>query len=191
LIEKEDKISSITNNKEQKRFTIHDITRMAIFIALWFTSSFVWVLGGDNFIVEWIYGILTTMILIIAALIIGKRFTIILMGTIYTAINLFFWLFVYGPLTAIMFITGTATLEFTLLFSKPYGASYKIDIGGGALYGFILQSTYYLILVFINGMYFPMWYLSISILNFILSGAAGGYLGYRLGNKIKPVVESI
>ncbi|MHA1381154.1 MAG: hypothetical protein ACTSRG_22530 [Candidatus Helarchaeota archaeon] len=198
MIEKNESNIQENNNKTDTRFTTHDITRIAVLIAIMFVKDFIWMIGAFTivyfriFVLEWIASLLDVMILIVAALIIGKRFTVSIMMIIYGVLTALFFVFMGGSfLLIIVYVFGGFSLEAVLFFSKPYGDNTRIDVVGGILYGFTLRSTWYIVLTFIIGQYFELWFIYVSIINFTIGAAIGGYLGYRFGKKIEHVTESI
>ncbi|MHA1381153.1 MAG: hypothetical protein ACTSRG_22525 [Candidatus Helarchaeota archaeon] len=183
----------ISNNEKEvkKRFTTQDIAVIAAFIAILNIIEMIWVFGTYFwYIIYVIYGILIGIFSITAALVVGKRYTILVIGIVNTILNLFFAHMYGGTLVAFTYLIDAAILEAFLFFSKPYGGNWKLDVFGRAL-GALVCKYYTFIIWYINGLTYPMWFVTIGLTIWTLSFAIGGYLGYRFGNKIKPVITSI
>ena len=170
-------------------FTTHDITMIAVFFALMQVVEIIWIPGP--IIGHLAYGILFGIVLITAAIVIGKKYTILTLGILNTILNLFFAHMYGGTLAAFSYLTAAIALEGILQISKPYAGNQKINIIGATLYGFVSRVTFVIILVFVYGWVLPSWIIIGTIVSFTIEFGIGGYLGHRFGNKIKNVVESL
>jgi len=58
-------------------------------------------------------------------------------------------------------------------------------------YGIIYWGVYAAILTMVYGMALPQWAIIIGFVVYPGSFLLGGFLGYKLGNKVKNVIESV
>ncbi len=164
---------------------------LAVFIALLQLAGLIWLIRELIYVVLGVHAVLWGLLLTTAAHVVGKRYTILAIGIINTIIGVFIAPAFGGPLAALCYLTPAVVLETVLYFSAVYGADPKVDAVGCALYGFVERITLYGVLIFIYGYYLPDWLVWPAIL--ICTGLfpVGSYLGYRLGKKVKVVVESV
>lgn len=179
-------ISEIQKNRFY--FTNREITMLAVFIALLFVVDVVWV---APFLAIFIYGIFYGMVLIIAARVMGKKGTILIIGIVTTVINLAFAHMYGGTLVAFAYLTGAISLEGVLRLSKPYGENRNMAVAGALAYGIVSRSTAIATMVFVYGMILPSWLTIGAIVLFAITFPIGGLLGYKIGKKVKNVVESV
>ncbi|BDZ68086.1 hypothetical protein [Methanobacterium ferruginis] len=170
-------------------FSKRDIVMMAAFLALMFLVGMIWLAGtvvGTLF-----HGILFGMVLIAAAVVIGKRYTILALGLVYTLIDFSSAHMYGGTLTALNTLAGAVVLELVLRSTPEYAMNLKLDVIGSTLYGFVSRVVYVAIMVLVYGLYLPLWTIAALIVPHIITFAIGGYLGYKLGGKAKNVLESV
>jgi hypothetical protein len=170
-------------------FTKRDIVMMAAFLALLFVAEVVWVLG--MVIGNIVYPIVFGAILIITATVIGKKYSILIIGIVLTIINLSTAHLYGGTLAALAYLTGAIALEGVLQLSKPYGGNRTISIVGAFAYGVVSRLTYVGVIVLIYGMVLPIWAIVALIAVPLIPYAIGGLLGYQIGVKVKGTVESV
>jgi len=170
-------------------FTKRDIVMMAAFLALLMVAEVIWVLGTVVGIV--IYPLVFGTILIVAAVVIGKKYSILIIGTVLTIINLFTAHMYGGTLAALAYLTGAIALEGVLQLSKPYGASRVMSVAGAFAYGLVSRLTYVVVIVLIYGMALPMWAIVGLICVPLIPYAIGGLLGYQIGVKVRNTLESV
>jgi len=170
-------------------FTKRDIVMMAAFLALLFVAEVVWVLG--TVIGNIIYPIVFGAILIIAANVIGKKYSILIIGIVLTIINTSTAHLYGGTLAALAYLTGAIALEGVLQLSKPYGGNRIISVAGAFAYGVVSRLTYVGVIVLIYGMTMPLWAMVALIAVPLIPYAIGGLLGYQIGVKVKGTVESV
>lgn len=170
-------------------FTKRDIVMMAAFLALMVLSGFLWLAGivvGAIF-----HGILWGIILVTAAIVIGKKYTILILGLIYTIINVSLANMYGGALAGLNTFAGALVLELIIQMASPYASDLKLDLIGIFLFGLVSRTTYALIIIYIYGMVLPLWAIIGLILPHLITFPIGGYLGYKIGNKVKNVIESV
>lgn len=170
-------------------FTKRDIVMMAAFLALLFVAEVVWVLG--TVIGNIIYPIVFGAILIIAANVIGKKYSILIIGIVLTIINTSTAHLYGGTLAALAYLTGAIALEGVLQLSKPYGGNRIISVAGAFAYGVVSRLTYVGVIVLIYGMTMPLWAMVALIAVPLIPYAIGGLLGYQIGVKVKGTLESV
>ncbi|BDZ70864.1 hypothetical protein [Methanobacterium petrolearium] len=170
-------------------FTTRDVTLMAAFLALLMVTEVVWVLG--TVVGNFVYGILFGAVLIIAAIVVGKKYTILTLGIVKTIIELFFAPMYGGTLMALSYLAGAIVLEAILQLSEPYAASNKMNIIGATLYAFSNRLASMLILIFIYGMTLPGYIIVAYIVINMVTFAIGGFLGNKIGIKVKGTLESV
>ncbi|BDZ68085.1 hypothetical protein [Methanobacterium ferruginis] len=170
-------------------FTTRDVTLMAAFLALLMVTEVVWVFG--TIVGNFIYGILFGAVLIIAAMVVGKKYTILTLGIVKTIIELFFAPMYGGTLVALGYLAGAVVLEAVLQLSGPYAASNKINIVGATLYAFSSKVVYLFILIFIYGMTLSGYIIVVYIVINMVTFAVGGFLGNKIGIKVKGTLESV
>lgn len=170
-------------------FSTRDVTLLAAFLALMMVAEVVWVLGtiAGNFF----YGILFGAVLIIAAIVVGKKYTILTLGIVKTLIELFFAPMYGGTLVALSYLAGALVLEAVLQLSGPYAASKKMNIIGVTLYAFSNRLASMLIVIFIYGMNLPAYLIIAYLVINMVTFAIGGFLGNKIGEKVKNTLESV
>ncbi|OPY23610.1 MAG: hypothetical protein A4E27_01452 [Methanobacterium sp. PtaU1.Bin242] len=170
-------------------FTKRDIAMMAAFLALMMVAEAIWILG--SVFAPFGIGIYYGAVLIIAAIVIGKRYTILTLGIAKTIIMLLIPDTYGGSLAAICYLIGAIVLESALYLSEPYAENLKTDLLGILGYGIIYWGVYAAILTMVYGMALPQWAIIIGFVVYPGSFLLGGFLGYKLGNKVKNVIESV
>ncbi len=152
-------------------------------------AEVIWVLGTVVGII--IYPIVFGTILIVSAVVIGKKYSILIIGTVLTIINLSTAHMYGGTLAALAYLAGAIALEGVLQLSKPYGANRVISVAGAFAYGLVARLTYVVVIVLIYGMVLPMWAIIGLIGVPLISYSIGGLLGYQIGIKVKNILESV
>lgn len=171
-------------------FTNREIVMIAAFFALMIMSGFVWFAGPAVGIP--LHGILWGIILIAAAIVIGKKYTILTIGVIYTLIDFSSANMYGGTLTALNTLAGAVVLEAILQMASPYASKLKLNLIGIFLFGLVSRAVYISIIVFVYGMTIPLWLaVGYYILPHLITFPIGGYLGFKIGNKVKNVVEAV
>ncbi len=171
-------------------FTKRDIVMMAAFLALLMMSGFVWFAGPLMGMT--LHGILWGILLICAAIVIRKKYTILTLGIIYTLIDFFSANMYGGTLSALNTLAGAIVLETVLQMSTPYASKLKLDLIGIFLFALVSRTVYVFIIVFVYGMTLPLWMaIGSYILPHLITFPIGGYLGFKIGNKVKNVMESV
>ncbi len=102
-------------------FNKRDIVMMAAFLALMVLSGFLWLAGivvGAIF-----HGILWGIILVTAAIVIGKKYTILILGLIYTIINVSLANMYGGALAGLNTFAGALVLR-----DIPFWSGFKNNI---------------------------------------------------------------
>ena len=170
-------------------FTTKDVTLLAAFFALMMVTEVVWVVGpvAGNFF----YGILFGAILIIPAIVVGKKYTILTLGIVKTIVELFFAPMYGGTLMALSYLAGAIILEAVLQLSGSYASNKKMNIVGSGLYAFSNRLASMLIVIFIYGMTLPAYLVVAYIVINMVTFAIGGFLGNKIGIKVKHTLESI
>lgn len=170
-------------------FSTRDVTLLAAFLALMMVAEVVWVLGtiASNFF----YGILFGAVLIIAAIVVGKKYTILTLGIVKTLIELFLAPMYGGTLVALSYLAGAIVMEVVLQFSGKYAANKKMNIIGAVLYAFSSRLVALLIVIFIYGMTLPKYLVVAYIAINMVTYAIGGFLGNKIGVKVKNTLESV
>ncbi|OPY23608.1 MAG: hypothetical protein A4E27_01450 [Methanobacterium sp. PtaU1.Bin242] len=181
-----------TTEKEKSRFyfTNREIALIAAFFALMIMAGFIWFAGPLLGIA--LHGILWGIILITAAIVIGKKYTILTLGVIYTLIDFSSANMYGGTLTALNTLAGAIVLEAILQMASPYASKLKLDLIGIFLFGLVSRTVYVFVIVFVYGMTLPLWLAAgYYILPHLITFPIGGYLGFKMGNKVKNVIESV
>jgi len=97
-----------------------------------------------------------------------------------------------GTLTALNTLAGALVLEALLQMASPYASKLKLDLVGIFLFGLVSRTVYVSIIVFVYGMTIPLWLaVGYYILPHLITFPIGGYLGFKIGNKVKNVVEAV
>lgn len=187
--------NTLDSNKQEKalRFTTRDIPVLAAFIAILNVVEFVWAFRTSGYfilIVLGIYAIMTGMLIITAAIVINKRLTLLIIGTINTLINLPFAYLYGGPLAAFSYFIWYGILEFFLYFSEPYGENHRVNvIAMGIAMG--IERLYMFFIMFITGLYFPIELIIIGIIITVIFSMVGAHIGYDFGFKIRSTISSM
>jgi hypothetical protein len=170
-------------------FTNKEIVMIAAFFALMMFSEIIWV--GGLLIGNIFYGIVEGIIVITAALVIGKKYTILTLGIVKTIVEFSLANMYGGTLVALSYLAAAIVLEIIFQVSGSYGNNLKIDVIGATVYGTVLRVTGVSITVFFYGMTLPLWLIIILVILPIIPFTIGGFLGYKLGERVKNVVESV
>ncbi|OPY23607.1 MAG: hypothetical protein A4E27_01449 [Methanobacterium sp. PtaU1.Bin242] len=170
-------------------FTTRDVTLMAAFFALMMVTEVVWVVGpvAGNFF----YGILFGAVLITAAIVVGKKYTILTLGIVKTIVELFFAPMYGGTFMALSYLAGAIVLEAVLQLSGSYASNKKMNIVGSVLYAFSNRLASMLIVIFIYGMTLPAYLVVAYIVINMVTFAIGGFMGNKIGVKVKNTLESV
>lgn len=175
--------------KNRFYFTNKDIAMLAAFLVLLFITQFIWFAGpvaGTIF-----QGILWGIVLITAALVLGKKYTILTLGVIYTLIDFSSANMYGGTLAALNTLAGAIVLEAVLQITWPYASDLKLDLVGIFLFGLVSRTVYASILIYIYGMTLPLWVIMGLIIPHLITFPIGGYLGYKMGKNVKKVLGSV
>lgn len=175
------------NNKNKLYFTNKEIALISTFLVMLLIGECVWFAGpiiGSVF-----HGIVWGIILTIAAIIINKKYTILVLGIVYTLIDFTSASMYGGTLSALNTLAGVLILEYFLQITKDYGSNLKMDLLGIILFALVSRTVYVLIVTLIYGMNIPF-YLAISyfILPHLFTFPIGSWLGYKMGNRIKNAI---
>jgi len=170
-------------------FTNRDVVMLAAFSALLLGTDFVWILGP--FVGNMIYGVIEGILLITAAIIINKRYTVLTLGIVRTTVEIFVASAFVGTLTAFDFLASALVLEAVLQLYGPYASSLRINVLGMILYGLVTRTMFISISVFVYGMVLPGWLLAFMMIVPLITYAIGGFLGHKIGKRVKYVVETI
>ncbi|MDI9614587.1 hypothetical protein [Methanothermobacter sp.] len=170
-------------------FTNREIAMLAAFSVLLLSVDLIWILGP--ILGNIIYGIIDGIILITAAIVIGRRYTVLNLGIIRTIVEIFIAGAFVGTLTAFDYLVSALVLETILQFSTPYAANLRINVLGMTLYGLVTRLMFITISVFIYGMILPLWLMLFMIIVPVITYAIGGFIGHGVGNRVKNTVTAI
>jgi hypothetical protein len=170
-------------------FIKRDIVMMAAFLALMMAVEVVWVVGPV--IGNLIYPVIFGAILITAARVIRKRYSILILLAVDTIITLSTAHLYGGTLAAVAYITGAIPLEGVLQLREPYGENKNMDLLGILAYGLVSAVTYVAVMVLIYGMALPIWAMIGLIIVPLVPYVLGGFIGFRIGGRVKNVMESM
>lgn len=170
-------------------FTKRDIVMMAAFLALLIVVEVLWVLG--QVVGSLIYPAVFGAILITASTVIGKKYSILIIGIVLTIINTSSAHLYGGTLAALAYLTGAIALEGVLQLSKTYGENRIVAVVGAFAYGIVSRLTYVGVIVLVYGMVLPAWAIVALIFVPLVPYAIGGFLGYQIGLKVKNTLESV
>ena len=170
-------------------FIKRDIVMMAAFLALMMAVEVVWVVGPV--IGNMIYPVIFGAILITAARVIRKRYSILILLAVDTIITLSTAHLYGGTLAAVAYITGAIPLEGVLQLRDPYGENKNMDLLGILAYGLVSAVTYVAVMVLIYGMPLPIWAMIGLIIVLLVPYVFGGFIGFRMGGRVKNVMESM
>jgi len=67
----------------------------------------------------------------------------------------------------------------------------KINVAGTAVYGLVTRIVFIGISVVFYGMVLPTWLLAFMIIVPVITFAIGGFLGDRIGNRVKNAISSM
>ncbi len=179
---------TVETPKARFYFTNREIAMIAVFIALLFVVDMVWIVP---YFAIFIYGIFYGMVLIIAARVIGKNNTIFLIGIVNTVINLAFAQMYGGTLVAFAYLAGAIGLEGVLRLSKPYGTNRNMAVIGALAYGLVSRATAIAIMVFLYNLTLPSWLTIGAIVLFAITFPIGGFIGFRIGGRVKKLTNPL
>ena len=170
-------------------FIKRDIVMMAGLLALMMSVEVVWVVGPV--IGNMIYPVIFGAILITAARLNRKRYSILILLAVDTIITLSTAHLYGGTLAAVAYITGAIPLEGVLQLRDPYGENKNMDLLGILAYGLVSAVTYVAVMVLIYGMALPIWAMIGLIIVLLVPYVFGGFIGFRMGGRVKNVMESM
>lgn len=175
--------------KKRLYFSNKEIALLASFFVLMLADNFVWTLGP--MIGNVVYGLVDGLLLIIAAIVIGRRYTILTLGVVRTLAEFIIAGAFVGSLTAFSYVICAIALEAILLTSKPYAENLKVNVIGTGVYGLLSRITFLAISMKFYGMVLPGWLLAFMLIVPLISFAVGGLIGTRLGKRVKTILFSI
>ena len=175
------------NKKSKLYFSNKEIALVSTFLVMLLIGGCVWFAGPIIGIS--LYGIIWGIILITAAIIIGKKYTILALGIVYTLIDFTSASMYGGTLSALNTIAGVLVLEFFLILSEDYGLNLKLDLLGLVLLALVSRTVYVIIITWVYGMALPFYFaLVYYILPHLITFPIGGFIGYKMGKRIKNTV---
>ena len=175
--------------KNKFYFNNREIAMLAAFLALLLATNLIWITG--HVVGNVIYGIVEGLLMITAAIVIGKKYTVLTLGVARTIAEILIAGAFVGSLTAFTFLINAIVLEAILQSSKPYAGSLKINVAGTAVYGLVTRIVFIGISVVFYGMVLPTWLLAFMIIVPVITFAIGGFLGDRIGNRVKTAISSM
>ena len=188
--------SNVLNGNEKEkiaRFTTRDIPLLAAFIAILNVIEFIWAFRTSGYLillVQGIYAIMTGIIIITAAIVINKKFTLLIIGAINTLINIPFAYLWGGPLAALSYLVWYGILELFIYFSEPYGENRFLNIIAMGV-AVLIERLYMVLIMFITGLYFPIELIVIGIILMIIFSMVGAYIGYNFGLKVRTTISTM
>lgn len=174
-------------NKSNFYFSNKEIALISIFLVMLLIGGCVWFAGPIIGIV--FHGIVWGIILTIAAIVVNKKYTILVLGVVYTLIDFISASMYGGTLSALNTLAGVLILEYFLQLSKDYASNFKIDLIGMILFALVTRTVYVFIVTFVYGMNIPF-FLAISyfIAPHLVTFPIGCWLGYEMSNRIKNTI---
>lgn len=175
------------------RLSIKQIVQIALFLAAILAVEFSCVLAAGAmwlwFAFDWYYSVALVALYILCARVTDLRFAVLILGICEALLGLAFSPVYGGPLFALYPFSEALVLQGVFLASRTNGESLKFNMLGGALFGLTGGIFFFFIIgVCVMKQVFPPWYLGLRILSIATTSAVGGYLAYRIGNKIKGLV---
>ena len=190
MIKMDDEIDDVQNSQKNKfYFNNREIAMLAAFLALLLSTNLIWITG--YVVGNVIYGIVEGLLMITAAIVIGKKYTVLTLGVARTIAEILIAGAFVGSLTAFTFLMNALVLEAILQLSKPYAGSLKINVAGTAVYGLVTRIVFIGISVVFYGMVLPNWLLTFMIVVTVITFAMGRFLGDRIGNRVKSAISSM
>lgn len=191
----EPSLNSSNEHEERKttRFTTRDIPLIAAFIGILNVIEFIWAFRATGYLillVQGIYAIMTGIMIITAAIVIGKKFTLLIIGAINTLINIPFAYLYGGPLAAFSYLIWYGIIEIFIYSSEPYGEKRKRNIIAMGV-AVLSERLYMVLIMFIAELYFPIELIVIGIILMVIISMIGAYLGYNFGIKVRTTISSI
>lgn len=174
-------------NRNKFYFNNKETALISTFLVMLLIGGCIWFAGPVIGII--FYGIVWGIILTIAAIVVNKKYTILVLGVVYTLIDFTSASMYGGTLSAINTLAGVLILEFFLQLSKDYASDLKINLIGMILFALVARTVYVLIVTLVYGMNIPF-YLAISyfILPHLVTFPVGSWIGYKMGNRIKSAI---
>lgn len=176
-------------NRNKFYFSNKEITLLAAFFVLLLADNFIWTLGP--MVGNVIYGVVEGVILIVAAIVVGKKYTMVTLGFVRTLAEFIIVGAFVGSLTAFSYIICAIILEVILLTSDSYGESLKTNIIGTAFYGIVSRIVFLGISMIFYGMVLPNSLLAFMVIVPTISFTIGGLIGTSFGKRVKTILFSI
>lgn len=176
-------------NKSKFYFSNKEIALLAAFFVLLLADNFIWALGP--MVGNVVYGVVEGIILIVASIVIGKKYTMITLGFVRTLAEFIIAGAFVGSLTAFSYIICAVFLEVILMTYNPYGESLKINVIGSAVYGIISRIVFLGVSMTFYGMVLPNSLLAFMVIVPTISFAIGGFIGTSFGKRVKKVLFSV
>jgi len=175
------------------RLSTKQIVQMALFLAalMCVEISCIVAVGATWlwFAFDWYYGVAVVTVYILCARVTGLRFAVLLLGTCEALIGLAFCASFGGPIFVLYPFSEALVLQLVFWVSRTNGENLKFNMLGGALFGLVGGVFFFFIIgVCIMKQVFPLWFLGLRFLSITTTSAVGGYVAYRIGNKIKGLV---
>jgi hypothetical protein len=169
------------------------IVQIALFLAALLAVEFSTVVAAGAtwlwFVFDWYYCVALIVIYVLCARVTGLRFAVLILGLCEALISLVFSSAYGGPVFVLYPFSEALALQGVFLVTRTNGENLKANILGGALFGLVGGIFFFIILgMWIMKQVFPPWYVGFRILSIVVTSTVGGYVAYRVGNKLKGVV---
>jgi len=173
--------------------TTKQIVQIALFLAALLAVEFSCVVVAGAtwlwFAFDWYYGVALVTIYILCARVTGLRFAVLILGLCEALLGLVFGAAYGGPLFVLYPFSEALALQGVFLVTRTNGEDLKANTLGGALFGLVGGSMFFfLIQMHLLKQVLPLWYVGLRILSIAVTSAVGGYVAYRVGNRLKGVV---
>lgn len=169
------------------------IVQIAFFLAALLAVEFSCVIVAGAtwlwFAFDWYYCTALIVIYVLCARVTGLRFAVLILGLCEALLGLVFSAAYGGPLFALYPFSEALALQGVFLVTRTNGENLKANMLGGALFGLVGGIFFFIIIgMWIMKQVFPPWYVGLRFLSIVVTSTVGGYVAYRVGNRLRGVV---
>jgi hypothetical protein len=167
--------------------TVRQIAQIGLFFAALLVVEFsiipftgaVWLF----FIVDWFYSGISVALTVLCARVTEHPYAVLIIAFCKGLLYLFFMSY-GGPVMPLYGFLPPFMIQLVFLLSHTNGESLKFNLLGGALYGFAAACIFFFLVVGFVKMEIPLWLMLLRILNVTVTSVFGGFLGWKVGDKM-------
>lgn len=167
--------------------SVRQIAQIGLFFAALLAVQFsivpftgaVWVF----FIVDWFYSGATVALTILCGRVTKYPYAVLILAVCSGLLGIFYMSY-GGPVMPLYGFLPPFMIQVVFLLSHTDGESLKANLLSGALYGLVAGCIFFFMVTGVVKMEIPVWLMWLRILNVTVTSVFGGFLGWKIGDKL-------